>query len=57
MKGSDSGDMLPFCKWKMKIVDVEVQNIELMRFPKDEFEQKNVVRHRINNWRWTQPQR
>ena len=57
MKGGDSGDRLPLCKWKMKVVDVEVQNIELMRLPKDEFEQTNVVRHRVNNWRWTQPQR
>ena len=51
MKGSDSGDRLPLCKWKMKVVDVEVQNIELMRLPKDELELTNVVRQRINNWR------
>ena len=57
MKGSHSGDRLTLSKWKMKVVDVEVQNIELMRLPKDEFEQMNAVRHGVNNWRWTQSQR
>jgi len=51
MKCGDSGNRLPLCKWKMKVVDVEVQNIELMRLPKDEFEQTNVVRRMSNGRR------
>jgi hypothetical protein len=57
MKGSERGNKLPLRKWKMKVIDVEVQNIELVRLPEDEFEQTNVVRHRVNNGRWAQPQR
>ena len=42
-------DRLPLCKWNMKIVDVEVRNIDRMALAKDGFEQTNVVRSSIPN--------
>jgi hypothetical protein len=38
-------------------IDVEMQNIELMRLPKNEFEQTDVVCHCVNNSRLAQSQR
>src|SRR5271165_1747628 len=57
MKSRNSRDWLAPCPRKVEIVDMEVQNVELMGFLKNQFKQADVMRDRVNNRGRAQSQR